>query len=97
MKVAAVSQLKASLSGYLASVKAGDEVLVVERGKPVARIVPVMPAGDEEGLRLQALERHGVLRRGTDQLPKGFWDAPRPLDRKGLARRTLLSDRREGR
>jgi len=41
MKRAAVSTLKATLSACLAKVKAGDEVLVVERGKPSAKLVPL--------------------------------------------------------
>jgi antitoxin (DNA-binding transcriptional repressor) of toxin-antitoxin stability system len=36
MKRADVSTLKATLSACLAKVKAGDEVFVVERGKPIA-------------------------------------------------------------
>ena len=41
MKSAAVSKLKATLSEHLARVKAGEEVVVTERGKPIARIVPL--------------------------------------------------------
>ena len=37
MKTAKVSELKASLSKYVAHVKSGEEVLVTERGKPVAK------------------------------------------------------------
>jgi len=41
MKIAAVSKLKAYLSDYLNQVKAGTEVLITDRGKPVARLVPI--------------------------------------------------------
>lgn len=41
MKIAAVSKLKAYLSDYLDQVKAGNEVLITDRGKPVARLVPI--------------------------------------------------------
>lgn len=34
-------QLKASLSRYLGRVKAGETIVVTDRGRPVARIVPV--------------------------------------------------------
>ena len=47
IKTAAVAELKAHLSRLLRRVKAGDEILVTERGVPVARIVPVPPVGDE--------------------------------------------------
>ena len=38
---AGVAQLKAGLSGYLERVKAGQEVLVTDRGRPVAKLVPI--------------------------------------------------------
>ena len=41
MTTATVSKLKASLSEYLRRVKAGEEVLVSERGRPIAKLVPV--------------------------------------------------------
>ena len=41
MTTAGVAELKARLSEYLARVRAGSEVLVTERGRPVAKIVPV--------------------------------------------------------
>jgi prevent-host-death family protein len=40
METAAISKLKASLSEYLSKVKAGEKVLVTERGKPIAKIIP---------------------------------------------------------
>ena len=40
MKTTTVSKLKASLSKYLRSVKAGEEVLVTERGRPIAKLTP---------------------------------------------------------
>ena len=43
-----VAQLKAQISHYLRRVKAGEEVIVTERGIPVARIVPIeSPYGGE--------------------------------------------------
>jgi prevent-host-death family protein len=37
----AVSELRAHLSDWLARVRAGEEVVITERGHPVARIVDV--------------------------------------------------------
>jgi prevent-host-death family protein len=97
MKTAAVAELKASLSQYLAGVKAGGEVVVTERGKPIAKIVPIAAAGGEEEQRLRALEGRGLLRLGRGKLPKGFWSAPRPADPEGLVRQALIEEREEGR
>jgi prevent-host-death family protein len=48
-----IRELKTHLSRYVKEVKDGDEILVSERGKIVARIVPV--GGTSEGARLQNL------------------------------------------
>jgi prevent-host-death family protein len=36
-----VRELKNGLSAYLARVKEGEEVVVTDRGKPVARLIPM--------------------------------------------------------
>jgi prevent-host-death family protein len=97
MKSATVSRLKATLSEYLAQVKAGEEVIITERGKPVAKIVPI---AYEEGTvppHLIELARAGVVRLGSGKLPRDFWKLPRPKDPKGLALQALLEERAEGR
>lgn len=38
-----IRELKARLSAYIRQVKAGGTVVIVERGTPVGRIVPVAP------------------------------------------------------
>lgn len=94
---AAISELKTHLSEYLSKVRAGEELVVTDRGKPVAKIVPI-PAGDVHvPAHLAALERAGGVRMGTGKLPKGFWDAPRPIDTDGRAVKALLEERRGSR
>jgi prevent-host-death family protein len=44
MKTASVSELKTKLSAYLLGVKNGEEVLVTERGIPIARLIPAAGA-----------------------------------------------------
>jgi len=97
MKTAAVSELKALLSQYLSKVKAGEEVVVTDRGKPVAKIVPIRRAEMEITPHLLTLERAGLARIGKASLPADFWKLLRPKDRKGLALRNLLKEREEGR
>lgn len=38
-----IRELKSHLSQYLAKVRAGEVVVVTDRGEPVARIVPTPP------------------------------------------------------
>ena len=92
-----MAQLKASLSRYLAGVKVGEEVVVTERGKPIAKIVPISGSKDEDERRLREMEAQGLIRVGSGKLPKGFWDAPRPADPEGRVRQALIEERREGR
>lgn len=97
MKSATVSKLKATLSEYLAKVKAGAEVMITERGKPIAKIVPLPKNGSSTSPHLQELARAGLVRLGSGKLPAGFWKLPRPKDPKGLAVQALLEERAEGR
>jgi prevent-host-death family protein len=92
MIVAGVAEVKARLSEYLARVRRGRDVLITERGRPVARIVPVS-GGSEE---LAELEREGLARRGTMKLPKGFLDRPRPKAAASVTE-ALMEERRRGR
>ena len=95
MKTTTVSELKAFLSKYLRSVKAGEEVLVTERGRPIAKLIP---AQSSEMLpdELIEMEKQGLIRLGPGKLPKGFWELPRPKDPKGLVARAALREREEG-
>jgi prevent-host-death family protein len=97
MKSTAVSTLKATLSACLAKVKAGGEVIVMERGKPIAKLVPLPHDGEIGSAHLRDLARAGLARLGTGKLPAGFWKMRRPRDRRGQAVKALLSDRAEGR
>lgn len=95
MKTATVSKLKASLSAYLRRVKAGEEVLVIERGRPIAKLIP---ATGVETLSdyLRALEKQGLVKIGSGKLPRNFWQLPRPNDPKGKVFQAVLREREGG-
>ena len=61
MATASVSDLKANLSRYLREVRRGSEVQVLDRGTPVARLVP---AAVNQGSERERLIVSGVLRPG---------------------------------
>lgn len=60
VKTVNISDLKAQLSAHIQYVRDGEEVLVCERNKPVARIVPVRLAEHSE--LEQKLVARGVLK-----------------------------------
>jgi len=98
MKTAAINELKAKLSMYLKRVQSGEEVLVLNHGKPVARIVPLEhPDEMAQDAWEKELIRTGRMRPARKRLPPDFWDRPRPKDPEGLVLKALLEERREGR
>lgn len=93
-----ISKLKAKLSEYLASVRAGEEIIVTDRGRPVARVVPIRGARDLES-RIDGLVRSGRLRPPTAATPVDPAQLLKaaPADPDGLGLSALLEDRRVGR
>lgn len=94
---ARISQLRDHLSRYLDRVRAGGEVVVLDRQRPIARIVPIAAGAaatsDEE--RLVSLERRGLLRRGSGRLPAG-WSKRRPAKVRGSVLGDLRAERESG-
>ena len=94
MRRAGISELKARLSEYLDRVKAGEEVLVTERGRVIARISPVEGAERDES-RLAQLVRRGLVRPPRRTEPIDFSRFDRPADPEGLALRAILEERED--
>lgn len=95
MKSAGVAELKAHLSRYLASVKEGEEVTVTERGRPIARLIPLALEATQEA-RMQRLARAGIVRLPTQPLPKSLFEPPTIEDPEGRLLKALLDERDEG-
>jgi prevent-host-death family protein len=96
MKSATISQAKNHLSELLARVKRGETVLILERDRPIARIVPLGDTQLADDGRLADLERRGVLRRA----PRGpLRKLPPPIDWPAEADlvAALLSEREDAR
>lgn len=91
---AGVAELKASLSRYLERVKAGQEVLVTDHGRPVAKLVPVARA--EAGSRRESLIRDGLLLPGRGKVRTSLLRPP-PRGPGASVLDALLEERREGR
>jgi antitoxin (DNA-binding transcriptional repressor) of toxin-antitoxin stability system len=81
----------------LAWVKAGEEVVVTERGTPIAKIVPVAGLSAALPTSLAALEQAGLVMQGSGRVPEEVWTLPRPQDAEGLGRHALGEERETGR
>jgi len=89
---ASISELKARLSAYIDIVRDGDEVLVTDRGRLIARLMPIRAADQEDGRRFMLL-RSGGLRGPTTTLAHDFFARARPMDDGGDSLAVLLDER----
>ncbi|MGK2931675.1 MAG: type II toxin-antitoxin system Phd/YefM family antitoxin [Solirubrobacterales bacterium] len=95
MRMIGVAELKSKLSEYLAQVKAGEEIVVTEHGRPVAKLVKASPDADDG---LDDLVRRGIVKRGSGEpIPDSFFDAPRPKSKGASVTEALIEERRSGR
>jgi prevent-host-death family protein len=89
-KITGIREAKARLSSLLRDVQRGHEWVITERGKPIARLVPVSGRALPLSERIRRLEDSGVIepvRRKVRNLP-----SPLPLE-ENLAQAWLQEDR----
>ncbi len=97
MKTTTITQAKNGLSALIDRVQAGESILILQRGVPVARLEPVAAHADSTG-RLQRLERAGIVRVGTAPSPLDLLRQPAPRLAAGAsAVDAVLQERRSGR
>ncbi len=99
MKKVSITEAKNRLSALIDGLKGGSSVLIVDRGRPVARLEPATRAGkDEEDGRLSRLIREGIVRPGRAPLPRSIFTDQLPRPKGGASVVTaLIEERREGR
>ena len=72
-----IAELKNRLSHYLRQVREGDEILIRDRNRPVAKIIPLSGSNDFAAEEL-ALASAGKLRLGQERLRlNSFMSLPR--------------------
>jgi len=96
MKTAPIAKLKAHLTSYLKQVKAGQEILITERGVPVAKIVP-LEGKEKRTTRRYRLARAGHLRLGRGRPRKSLFSPPRGEMVGKTVLTALLEERDQGR
>ncbi len=93
MRSVNIAELKNRLSAYLNEVREGREILVRDRNRPIARIVPWSAANlDEE---LGTLVTAGLLRPPEGRLPNSFWSMPAPRVSMKRIVAVVVADREE--
>lgn len=95
MRHVSISELKAKLSKYLDLVQSGEEVIVTDRGRPVARLTALDGESGRSG-RLRQLLRLGRVRAPLEGLSPEAGVPKRPPDPSGRVLDALLEERRTG-
>ena len=75
MRSTNIADLRNRLTQYLQEVRAGEEIIVRDRQRPIAKIVPFTVDGDDADDA--ALVTAGLMRKGSGTIPPSFWKARR--------------------
>ena len=95
MRRASITEAKNGLSALIDRVRAGESVLITDRGVPVARLEPMADYPDADG-RIARLERAGLIRRGTGPVSLDQLGPPPKLPDGVSLVETVLEERRSG-
>lgn len=96
MRTATVTEAKNGLSALIDRVRAGETIVILDRGVPVARLEPVTTQPDPTG-RIKRLERAGLIRARTTPPPVALLSTPGPtLTGDASVVDAVLEERRSG-
>ena len=77
MRTVNIAELKNNLSAYLEQVKNGEELVVKDRNRPVARLVP-LAGGEDSDAEEEALVAAGLMRLPAKEKSDDFLALPAP-------------------
>jgi prevent-host-death family protein len=92
MRSTNIADLRNRLTQYLKEVRAGEEIVIRDRQRPIAKIVPFTPDEQEDDADLVAA---GLIRKGTGKLPASFWKTRGPRVPLNVAVSAVSRDRDE--
>jgi prevent-host-death family protein len=99
MKTATLTETKNHLSSLIDQVRHGETILILDRGRAVARLTSVLAEESvaPEG-RVERLERQGLLHRAQAPKDPDLFQRQRPVAREGASvLEELLDERSSGR
>ena len=77
MRTVNIADLKNNLSAWLEQVKNGEELIVKDRNRPIARLMP-LAAGEDLDAEEEALVAAGLMRLPLEEKNDDFLDLPAP-------------------
>jgi len=97
MGTTTITEAKNRLSALIDRVQAGESIVILERGRPVARLEPIVGQTDPTG-RLARLERAGIIKIGAAAPPMELMRRPGPEVAHGAsAVAAVIEERRSSR
>jgi antitoxin (DNA-binding transcriptional repressor) of toxin-antitoxin stability system len=96
MKKASITEARNNLSGLIDGLKNGSAVLIMDRGRPVARLEPVTGDDSDHDESLAQLVRDGLVRPQRKPLARSFLRTDPPAIAVSAVD-MLIAERREGR
>lgn len=93
MRSTNIADLRNRLTQYLQEVRAGEEIIVRDRQRPIAKIVPFTI--DNDDAEDAALIAGGLMRKGSGRIPPSFWNARRSRVTVHKAAAAVSADRDE--
>jgi prevent-host-death family protein len=98
MRKVSITEAKNNLSALIDSLRGGSPVLILDRGRPVARLEPVTKdsEGEDDG-RLSRLLRDGIVRPGRAGPSRAVFSSQPPRANNGASVVDVLIDERRER
>lgn len=93
MQPKTITEAKAGLSALIDQVRAGETILITDRGVPVARLEPVATSSDPTG-RVERLTRAGLMRPGSGAPSEELLAGPTVAAPEGVSLVDLVIDER---
>jgi len=76
VRTAKISELKAKLSAHIQFVKNGEEVLILDRNTPVARLVSAGPVEEEDARRRRLIAKGVITPAKIPRVEGQVWPEP---------------------
>jgi prevent-host-death family protein len=76
VRTAKISELKAKLSAHIQFVKNGEEVLILDRNTPVARLVSAGPVEEEDARRRRLIAKGVITPAKVPRVEGQVWPEP---------------------
>lgn len=94
MQTVNIAELKSNLSAFLEQVRNGEELIVKDRNRPIARLMP-LAAGDDLDAEEEILVGAGLMRLPLEAKSDEFLNMPAPEVSLEIIREMIRSERDE--